>query len=454
MMSFLLFVLPVVLAYEGKENAIPITLDVLANQTNSAVKLPVYYSFSLSRVSFVQVTATPDPLISPSTLSLQIDLIDNNDTFYSSAGTTAGANLSALLLPGNYLLYMPNANPAFTLLVATAECGDGSPAPTNLTPETALAVPANRTDPLVIWICPPTAPSTLFYRVESPDTGSLIATLATEQQRAPIFGATLSLGSTQCGGGGVAFSSSPSCSVALNTSAPSALLRVSRPAAVAGGRLTLSFQFDNCAPDRLEPNGYPPASVVAETGSRWLDLSLCNGDHDFFQLPSAPGKRVALLFSSVGGATPLLRFNQIKASSHVQLRQGTDNFDLPLDDAPVFLEISSGDGRGGTSYNLTVSVGSVIVVDFEPSSTASVALPAIQQILNSLPDLVPIAEKASPASMELVTSASIDTLRSKLTAPDVAAAFGQLGLKIKELRTAAPASTSAASRLSPFSCFW
>ena len=73
------------LSYEGKENAIPITLDVLANQTNSAVKLPVYYSFSLSRVSFVQVTATPDPLISPSTVSLQIDLIDNNDYGYCEA---------------------------------------------------------------------------------------------------------------------------------------------------------------------------------------------------------------------------------------------------------------------------------------------------------------------------------------------------------------------------------
>jgi hypothetical protein len=179
-------------AYEGKANATAIELNTLT--ALSTTGSPNYFRFVLPSASFVSVSAKPGD--SSNTASLQIDLIDAADSFFGSAGTPMGADLSALLLGGTYFLYMPNAIANFTLTVTTSVCGDdgvAAPPATNVDAASALDFYANRSAPISVWFCPPAVPDALFFRIRAPQPGTISVALSTEQQFAPIFGSTLAL---------------------------------------------------------------------------------------------------------------------------------------------------------------------------------------------------------------------------------------------------------------------
>jgi hypothetical protein len=383
--------------YVGKENATLIQLNTV--ESLSTTTSPNYFKFVLSTPSFVSISAKPRDLAN--TASVQIDLIDSNETFFGSAGTAAGADLGALLVAGTYILYMPNAVSGFTLSVNTSVCGDdgvAAPTATNVAAATALEFYANRSDPIPIWFCPPNVPASLFFRIRVPQPGTVSLALSTQQQFAPIFGSTLTLlaadGSTvlsTCGNLPVEFSSGPACAILLNKTDDFVIARVTRADKIAGGRLRLQLGFDTCLPDQWEPNGLPPATPVDELGSVFVGANLCIGDHDFFRLPASAGAKVVGARIDGEPADWMIRVIQRKgdtqnyADSTLALSEPARSARkvgawvlLPDDATQVFLEIQlNTSGTVVPRYNLSVAIGFPYEIDitmFENENTTTTTM--------------------------------------------------------------------------------
>jgi hypothetical protein len=403
-----LFSVVVLAGYPGKENAKPVPLNMLTQQTVPAA--PGFFSFVLSTASFVSISAKPLDNATSSG-SFQLDLIDSNETFFGSAGTSAGAELSALLLAGTYIMYMPNVLPLFNLQVSTSVCGDdGVPAPTagNTAISSALDVDAARADALTVWFCPPApVPENLFFKIRSATPGSVQLSLSTNQNTAPIFGATLALLKptgemlSSCGGA-VDFSSGPSCGALLSSASDAVIARISRPSAIAGGRLRLQLSFDACVPDAFEPNGLPPATPIAEGGSV-LAASICKGDHDFFQLPlsagakvvgaridGAPGDWVLRIIQRTGSNASYVDATLAMSEPAVGASKVGAWVLLPENAEQVFLEVKLNTPMSAAPfYNLSVAIGfpyEIDVTKFEneiPTTTAASNATATTDVNNN-----------------------------------------------------------------------
>jgi hypothetical protein len=484
--------------YPGKENAKPVPLNMLTQQTVPAA--PGFFSFVLSTASFVSISAKPLDNATSSG-SFQLDLIDSNETFFGSAGTAAGADLSALLLAGTYIMYMPNVLPLFNLQVSTSVCGDdGVPAPTagNTAISSAVDVDAARTDAVTVWFCPPApVPEHLFFKIRSSMPGSVQLSLSTNQNTAPVFGATLAL-LTPTGemlpscGSPVDFSSAPSCGALLSSASDAVIARISRPSAIAGGRLRLQLSFDACVPDAFEPNGLPPATPIAEGGSV-LAASICKGDHDFFQLPlsagakvvgaridGAPGDWVLRIIQRTGSNASYVDATLAMSEPAVGASKVGAWVLLPENAEQVFLEVNlNAPMSAAPFYNLSVAIGFPYEIDltafeneiptttsnatstpanstatlspmtmarkrqpsvgstaFFASATATLA-DQCQKIFNDFGEIVPIVQGASTSTLALLLPASNaaklvaaeKTFRAKLAEAKTIAKFNALGLQ-------------------------
>jgi hypothetical protein len=475
-------------AYPGKENATMIQLNMPV--TLSVTQPPGYFKFVLSTLSFVAVQASRVNSSSNSSSldALQVDLIDLNETFFGSAGSTIGAELSAVLPAGTFILYVPNAIASFNLSVYTSVCGEkgvAAPPPTNLDIATAIDVnvTSSDSDSYPIWFCPPNVPKYLFFRLRASTPGTATVSLETGRSLAPIWDASLTLLTdtgdylTSCG------TSFPSCSVLFDSTDTVVIARVSRNDASAGGRVWMEFSFEMCTADEWEPNGLPPATPVSESGSLFVNANLCRGDHDFFELPRSPGAKiigarmegspaewVLRVFQRIG--TTGAKHDDLPIASNRPVVDATNVGAwvlLPETAEQVYLEVLSDDARAKAPfYNLSVAIGVPFEIDliennattamttrksdllytgFYATNNATV-IDQVQKIFNALGGLVPVVHSISSKSMGLLLPTSnLDKvtqveamLRTKLADKQIVERFEALGLRL-DLGTSSTSTT-------------